>query len=85
MAESFLFSVAQSLIGKLASPAYEAALFNSLELALDSSTKDFVASFAANGDEFQKSFADAMVNMGRLRFWSGMKERFTKIVGPLIK
>ncbi|XLS98283.1 hypothetical protein HN51_041018 [Arachis hypogaea] len=36
------------------------------ELALDSSTKDFVSSFAVNGDKFQKSFADAMIKMGKI-------------------
>ncbi|KAL1352330.1 hypothetical protein AAHE18_06G158600 [Arachis hypogaea] len=41
------------------------------ELALDSSTKDFVSSFAVNGDKFQKSFADAMIKMGKIEILVG--------------
>ncbi|MED6123850.1 hypothetical protein PIB30_053377 [Stylosanthes scabra] len=48
------------------------------ELALDTSTKDFVASFAANGDEFQKSFANAMVKMGKIEVLVGNQGEIRK-------
>ncbi|MED6165984.1 hypothetical protein PIB30_104797 [Stylosanthes scabra] len=48
------------------------------ELALDSSTKDFVASFAANGDEFQKNFADAIVKMGKIEVLIGNEGEIRK-------
>ncbi|TKY62838.1 Peroxidase 44 [Spatholobus suberectus] len=36
------------------------------QLALDTSTKGFVSDFASNGDKFQKSFANAMIKMGKI-------------------
>ncbi|XP_020219130.1 peroxidase 44 [Cajanus cajan] len=36
------------------------------ELALDTRTKGFVTDFATDGDKFHRSFADAMVKMGKV-------------------
>ncbi|KHN42187.1 Peroxidase 44 [Glycine soja] len=36
------------------------------QLALDATTKGFVSDFAANGDKFQKGFANAIVKMGEI-------------------
>lgn len=36
------------------------------QLALDPSTKPFVSGFAANGAKFQKSFANALIKMGKI-------------------
>ncbi|XP_061348040.1 peroxidase 44 [Gastrolobium bilobum] len=41
------------------------------QLALDTTTKDFVSGFASNNNKFQKSFANAMIKMGKIEVLVG--------------
>ncbi|KAK7290686.1 hypothetical protein RIF29_05282 [Crotalaria pallida] len=41
------------------------------QLAIDKSTRGFVSGFASNGDKFQKSFADAMIKLGKIEVLVG--------------
>ena len=51
------------------------------ELALDSSTAGFVRNFAKNRFSFSRSFADAMVKMGRVGVLTGINGEIRKNCG----
>lgn len=55
------------------------------QLALDSSTSRFVSGFASNGDEFDESFANAMIKMGKIDVLVGNQGEIRKQCGVFNK
>jgi peroxidase len=48
------------------------------QLALDKSTSTFVSNFATNGDKFVKSFASAMIKLGKVGVLVGKEGEIRK-------